>query len=144
MIISRTPFGRIVKSDGVTPKMIDVNRAIELYKGELSIKQVALRMGIAPSILTRRFKKLSISKDKGWRFRGRNFTIEHRSAISKGRVQLLSNPEELERLLIGRNNPFYGHKHKTETIKNMKAKVKGMIVGAKNPQWQGGKSLEPY
>ena len=144
MIISRTPLGRIIKSDGATQKTMDISKAVELYRRDLSIKQIGVIMNVGPSILTRRFKKLGISKDKGWRFRGKNFTIEHRNAISIGQKRLRNDPVEKERLCMGKNNPFYGHNHKPETIENMKVKLKGMMAGAKNPQWQGGKSLESY
>lgn len=71
-------------------------------------------------------------------------SIEHRNDISKGWKKLLSDPAVKERLCMGANNPFYGHKHKKSTIDAMKLKLSVLLSGENNPQWRGGRSFEPY
>jgi len=118
--------------------------AIALYNNRFSIKKVAQWVGTSPSIIQRYFSRLGICRDKGWFNRGRKLDKIHCLNISNGWKKLLSNPAELERLRKGANNPFYGKKHNPETLEAMKAKLSVLFSGDKNPQWQGGISLEPY
>jgi len=47
--------------------------------------------------------------------------------------------------LIGENNNFFGKKHSVDTRKKMSdIKLLSEIRGEKHPNWQGGKSFEPY
>lgn len=41
-------------------------------------------------------------------------------------------------------NPMYGKKHKSTTLKKISESLKGKYMGENNPNWQGGRSFEPY
>ena len=150
MIITQTPYrvslfgGMCYNGDMSRLSDVSTERVIELYKVGNSCNQVADLLGTNYSVVWRRLSPTGLLRDKGYSNRGRHLSIEHRNHIAEGRKQLLSNPEIKDKLLVGVNNPFYGHKHKRETIERMKAKLKGMMAGDKNPQWRGGKSLELY
>lgn len=118
--------------------------AVLLYQEGKGCKETARLLDSSYSSVQRRLGPLGLLRDKGSGNRGRKFETEHCKAISEGRKRLLSNPVIKERLLMAENNPFYGHKHKPETIEAMKLKVSKLMSGEGNPQWQGGKSFEPY
>lgn len=144
MIISRDNQGRIVTSDGCKPLDWDVNGATEYYNNNHSIREVAKFLGISESPVQRKFKKLGISRDKGWRNRGKKLSLETINKMSNSQKILHNDPIYKKKHCIGKNNPFYGHKHNPKTIEAMKRKLSILLSGANNPQWQGGKSLEPY
>lgn len=144
VIVERDERGRIIRSKGRESICIDLPRAVELYKQAFSILEVAGLMGISRSVIRRRFKALGICKSKGWRSRHCARSEETKSRMSAGRKLLLSDPKTRVRLFAGKNNPFFGKKHKPETIAAMKVKVSALLTGERNPQWKGGISLEPY
>ena len=144
MITGRDKLGHITKSSGHPLANINMTLAIQLYQAGFSVSHTAEIIGTNSRVLQRRLKKLNMCRDKGYGNRGRRYSLKHRQNIAKGRKRLLSDPDIKERLCNGENNPFYGHKHKPETIAAMKLKVSKLLSGENNPQWQGGKSLEPY
>lgn len=123
---------------------IPTDKIVELYKQGNSCVIVAKLLGTNHSVVLRRIKPLGIVRDKGCGNRGRKLPIEHCKHISEGQKRLRNDPKEKKRLCMGKNNPFYGHKHKPETIEAMKKKLSILLSGANNPQWRGGLSYEPY
>jgi len=71
--------------------------------------------------------------------KGRIFTQETRKKISES-LRGEKNPMWGKR---GRDNPMYGKKHTEEARKKI-SKNHADISGIKNPNWEDGKSFEPY
>ena len=123
---------------GHPPAPFNTGEAIGLYIAGLSLNGVARVLGATNRSVLRRLIKCKIPR-RGKGRPGIRLSIETRRKMSEAKKkQLAANPP------IGERNSFYGKKHKAETIHKMKAKLSVMFTGAGNPQWQGGKSLEPY
>ena len=144
MIISRDKLGRIQSSTGRPPTPVDLDMAILLYNSGLSIIQTASAIGMSSPVIQRCFTKLGICRGKADTVRGRKRSERFCQAVSEGQKKRLSNPKVRDEQFKGTNNPFYGRRHKPETIANMKVKLSKIFSGEGNPQWQGGISLEPY
>lgn len=72
--------------------------------------------------------------------------IRRASGFNNGRGKFCSKECQYNSI-IGENNPIHSSevrtKHRENTIKAM-AKIKDKISGPNHPNWQGGKSFEPY
>jgi len=123
---------------------VSTEEIVRLYKEYKSCNKIAEILNTNQSVVRRRILPLGIMRDKGWANRGRKKNLEVRSHMSEAQKKLHNDPIYKENHCNGKNNPFYGHRHKPETIEAMKKKLSLLLSGENNPQWQGGKSFEPY
>lgn len=117
--------------------------AVQLYQQGKSMKEVALILHGSETAIWRRLSPLGVLKDRGWKRRGQKLSPEIRLNMSRGIKKSFESEERREKTR-GKNNPFFGRRHKPETIACMKLKLSQLLSGENNPQWRGGLSYEPY
>jgi hypothetical protein len=71
------------------------------------------------------------------------FTEEHKQHIKEARAKQIMPPCSEEKKIKIRKS-LLGHPVKEETRLKIKLKNIGNLIGEKHPNWQGGKSFEPY
>ena len=72
--------------------------------------------------------------------KGRKYTKEQKQNMSKSKKGN-KNPMFGK---SGEGSPTYGKKHSKETIQKIKEALVGLLKREKHPNWQNGKSFEPY
>jgi len=117
--------------------------AIKLYIEGKGCNEIAHTLNSTYSSVWRRLQALGILRDRGCANRGKKLSEETRNRMSSTWKAKFEDDFQHE-MRCGRNNPFYGKKHKPESIEQMKRKLSQLLSGANNPQWLGGVSFEPY
>jgi len=121
----------------------ETKEATNLYKQGKSCNDIAKILGCSHSAIWRRLSPLSILRDKSSSTVGKKPSQQALKNMQIAQQKRFSDPKERVRMQ-GKNNYFYGRKHKPKSIRIMKEKLSKLLSGKNNPQWRGGLSFEPY
>lgn len=121
----------------------NIDCAIKLYKQGKSCNEIAKILSSNYGTVHRRISPFVVFRDKGSGSRNKKKSEDHKRKIRESNIRTFSSPKMLGKR-IGKNNGFYGHKHKPESISVMKEKVSIALSGVNNPSWRGGLSFESY